>query len=74
MSANTLLSSVDSTCAFAFSIVPVGSRKLALKPLLSAIWKRLIVPPPGHKKKSGLAGPGFLLYRDFRSGDYGAPE
>lgn len=31
MSANTLLSSVDSTCAIASSIVPVGSRKLALK-------------------------------------------
>ena len=26
--------------------------------------KRLMVPPPGHKKKPGLAGPGFLLYRD----------
>ena len=25
-------------------------------------------------RKARLCGPGFLLYRDFRSGGYGAPE
>ena len=33
--------------------------------MLSAISKRLMVPPPGHKKKPGLAGPGFC-YRHCR--------
>ena len=41
--------------------------------MLSAIWKRLMVPPPGHKQKARLCGPSFLLYRDFGSGGYGAP-
>jgi hypothetical protein len=47
--------------------------KLPKKLMLSAPRKRLMVPPRLAIKKPGLRA-GLLLYRDFRSGDYGAPE
>jgi hypothetical protein len=47
-------------------------RNFPKKLMLSAPRQRLMVPPLGNKKKPGLVRPGFLLYRDFTLGGYGA--